>query len=167
MIHHVSIPARDPRAAAEALAELIAGRCYPFPGPVPGAFMAVSGDAHGSMIEVYPENAVFRPGQGEAEVIAATGAPLGEHAFHLLLSVPVDEATVQRVGARMGWRTQRCGRGEQAAGKPLFEVIELWVDNRLMIEVATPEMVPAYASLMQFDKLDGFFAEMGGMPTAA
>lgn len=166
MIHHVSIPARDPHAAAEALAELMRGKCYPFPGPVPGAFMAVSGDAHGTMIEVYPETAVFRPGEGTEEVVASVGAPIGEHAFHLLLSVPVDAAAVARIGARMGWRTQRCGRGEKASGEVLFEVIELWVDNRLLIEVATPEMLPAYADLFRFEVLDDFFAKARGMAEA-
>jgi len=41
MIRHVSIPARDPRHVATVLAEVMQGRVYPFPGPVPGAFMAV------------------------------------------------------------------------------------------------------------------------------
>src|SRR5215831_15501890 len=54
MIHHVSIPAREPQHVAEVLAELMGGKCFPF-GPLEGAFMAASGDAHGTMIEVYPE----------------------------------------------------------------------------------------------------------------
>jgi hypothetical protein len=53
MIHHVSIPARDPRHVAEVLAELMGGQCHPF-GPLEGAFMATSGDTYGTMIEVYP-----------------------------------------------------------------------------------------------------------------
>jgi hypothetical protein len=51
MIHHVSIPAREPRHVAVVLAELMGGQCYPF-GPLEGAFMAMSGDTHGTMIEV-------------------------------------------------------------------------------------------------------------------
>jgi hypothetical protein len=39
MIHHVSIPAREPRHVAEVLAELMGGKCHPF-GPLEGAFMA-------------------------------------------------------------------------------------------------------------------------------
>jgi hypothetical protein len=42
MIHHVSIPAREPQHVAEVLAELMGGKCYPF-GPLEGAFMAASG----------------------------------------------------------------------------------------------------------------------------
>lgn len=158
MIHHVSIPAREPARVADALAELMGGRAFPFPGPVPGGFMAVSGDEHGTMIEVYPENIVFRPGKDDEQVVPMIGAPLQDHAFHLLLSVPVDQDTVSRIGRRMGWRTQLCGRGESGK-EALFHVIELWVENRLLIEVATPEMVPAYASLIQFAPLDGFFAQ--------
>jgi hypothetical protein len=30
MIHHVSIPAREPRHVAEVLAELMGGKCHPF-----------------------------------------------------------------------------------------------------------------------------------------
>ena len=52
MIHHVSIRAREPEHVAQVLAELMAGKCYPF-GPLEGAYMAASGDQHGSMIEVY------------------------------------------------------------------------------------------------------------------
>jgi hypothetical protein len=45
MIHHVSIPAREPRRVAEVLAELMGGSCHPF-GPLEGAFFVVmSGDA--------------------------------------------------------------------------------------------------------------------------
>ena len=55
MIHHVSIPAKDPKHVADVLAELMHGRAYPFPGSIANSFMAVSGDAHGTMIEVYPE----------------------------------------------------------------------------------------------------------------
>jgi hypothetical protein len=36
MIHHVSIPAREPQHVAEVLAELMGGKCYPF-GPLEGA----------------------------------------------------------------------------------------------------------------------------------
>ena len=41
MIHHVSIPAREPQRVAEVLAELMGGKCFPF-GPLEGAFMAAS-----------------------------------------------------------------------------------------------------------------------------
>ena len=106
MIHHVSISARDPKHVADVLAELMKGRAYPFPGGVADSFMAVSGDEHGSMIEVYPENVALVPGQDDGQVRAAYDAKPGYVPFHLLLSVPVDRATVERIGEREGWRTQ-------------------------------------------------------------
>ena len=40
----------------EVLAEIMHGNCHPFPGQIADSFMAVSGDEHGTMIEVYPED---------------------------------------------------------------------------------------------------------------
>jgi hypothetical protein len=48
--------------------QLMNGRCYPFPGRVKNSFIAVDGDAHGSMIEVYPETITLQPGDGDAPV---------------------------------------------------------------------------------------------------
>jgi len=161
MIHHVSIAARQPRHVAEVLAELMNGRAYPFPGGIADSFMAVSGDAHGSMIEVYPEDVVLQPGTGDSQVTAGhTDAP--RHVpFHLLLSVPVDRATVQRIGDREGWRTRLFGRG--APGQPpVFHVIEFWIENRLMVEVATPDMVAEYTERMHPSKLAEVFPAVAG-----
>jgi hypothetical protein len=64
MIHHVSLPARDPLHVAGILAEMLGGRAFHFPGPLADAAMAVSGDPHGTMIEVYPDTVIMMPGEG-------------------------------------------------------------------------------------------------------
>ena len=145
MIHHVSIPAREPRRVAEVLAELMRGHVSPF-APVAGAFAAVTSDEHGTMIEVYPEQTAMLPGEGDNPVgfVENDRAPRG-WAFHLLLSTPLDEGQVLRIGEREGWRAKRFGRG-QRGGPPSFHVIEFWLEDRLMIEVATPEMTREYLS---------------------
>ena len=108
MIHHISIPARDPRHVAEVLAELLRGRAYPFSGALPGAYMAVSGDAHGTMIEVYPETVVLTPGRGEDQSIFLDTAKFGAGmsptsvGFHALVSLPLDREEIERIGAREG-----------------------------------------------------------------
>jgi hypothetical protein len=163
VIHHVSIPARNPRHVAEVLAELFVGRAYPFAGRLPGAFMAVSGDPHGTMVEVYPESIVLEPGTGEGEAIFADGSKAGSPApgpswpFHALISVPRERVEIERIGEREGWRTKFLGRG--APGQPpAFHVIEFWIENRLMLEVVTKPMAAAYAGILQFEPLDRFFA---------
>jgi len=159
MIHHVSISAKDPKHVAEVLAELMAGRCYPFPGGIADSFMAVSGDEHGSMIEVYPEGVTLLPGSDDTtQARAKYDATPGYVPFHLLLSVPVDRATVERIGGREGWRTRYFGRGAPGQ-KPFFHVIEFWLENRVMVEVATPDMVAEYTRMFRRETLDAMFSK--------
>jgi hypothetical protein len=74
------------------------------------------------MIEVYPETVMLQPGEGDAPVQQVHDKPLGYWPFHLLLSVPIDRATVERIGAREGWRTRLFGRGSPGM-PPVFHVI--------------------------------------------
>jgi hypothetical protein len=146
MIHHVSISAHDPKHVAEVLAELMNGRCYPFPGGVADSFMAVSFDEHIALV----------PGRDDRQVGTLKDARADYAPFHMLLSVPVDRATVERIGEREGWRTRYFGRGAPGE-KPVFHVIEFWVENRLMIEVATPDMVEEYTRVIQREALEAAF----------
>jgi hypothetical protein len=159
MIHHISIPARDPVHVAAVLAELLGGRAYPFPGPLPGARMAVSGDPHGTMIEVYPETIMMAPGEGEAPVTYApapgTTMP-APAAFHALLSVPHDRAAIEAIGARAGWRTKFFDRA--APGRPpVFHVIELWVENRILLEIVPADTIGIYERYMQLARMDALY----------
>jgi hypothetical protein len=158
MIHHVSISARQPQHVAEVLAELMHGRCYPFPGGVADSFMAVSGDEHGSMVEVYPEDTTLSPGQGESQVTGLRGQTMPPTCpFHFLLSVPASREEVERIGAREGWRTKLFGRGAPGQ-KPFFHVIEFWLENRLMVEVAPADLIGEYTRLMRPEAVQNRFA---------
>jgi hypothetical protein len=148
MIHHISIPAREPQHVAEVLAELMGGRCVPF-GPLEGAFMATSGDAHGTMIEVYPDQATLDiPDSDDQVVFGKNQVPPHTWPFHAFLSVPLETERVEQIGAREGWRAKVFGRGMQGH-KPFFHVIEFWLENRLMIEVAPPAMVQEYQDFLK------------------
>jgi hypothetical protein len=148
MIHHVSIPAREPHHVAEVLAELMGGKCYPF-GPLEGAYMAASGDDHGSMIEVYPDRATLDiPDTDDQVVFGENGSPPQTWPFHVFLSVPREPEEIERIGAREGWRAKTFGRGMQGH-KPFFHVIEFWLENRLMIEVVSPAMVREYEDFLK------------------
>ncbi len=146
MIHHVSIPAADPKHVAEVLAELMSGRSYPFPALIPGSFMAVSGDEHATMIEVYP---------ADDHVVPLRNVPV---ASHVLLSVPAEHNAIMGVGAREGWRTQIHGRGVPGQD-PFFYVIELWIENRIMLELVPEDMMEEYIEQIQIPVLDRYFAQ--------
>jgi hypothetical protein len=148
MIHHVSIPAREPQHVAEVLAELMGGKCFPF-GPLEGAFMAASDDAHGTMIEVYPESATLDiPDRDDQVVFGENRSPPQTWPFHVLLSVPLEPEQVGRIGAREGWRAKTFGCGMQGH-EPFFHVIEFWLENRLMIEVVSPAMAREYLDFLK------------------
>jgi len=161
-IRHVSIPAAAPAHVADVLAELMGGRAFLFPGNIRAAHMAVSGDAIGTMVEVYPDTVAGEPGEGDAP--GREGANPNPPAYwpcHLLMETSLDEAGVLAIGAREGWRTRRFGRGKPGA-PPVFEVIEMWLENRFLIEWATADMVGDYERAYQFG-----FLEQAGIPAHA
>ena len=167
VIHHFSFPARDPARVARVLAELIGGRAYRFPGPLPGAAMAVSGDRHGTMIEIYPESVVMAPGDGEAPVAYRNAPGERSHAgFHALLSVPHDRATIERIGQAAGWRTKFFSRAAPGL-PPVFHVVEVWVENRLLLEVVPADMIEVYETYMQIGRMDALDLSLNPQPSHA
>ena len=128
MIHHISIPARDPVRVAAVLAELMNGR--------------LAGRSHGDERRSarhddrsLSDTITLPPGGDEAQVAFIPGTSASYVGFHALMSVPLDRAAIERIGMREGWRTRFFGRG--APGKPpAFHLLEFWVENRIMLELA-------------------------------
>jgi len=145
MIHHVSIPAREPERVARVLAELLGGYAGPFIGPMPGAWVVYQEDGFGTGIEVYDERTMLVPAQGDAMGETQLGEPPEAVAFHALISVKADRATIERIGAREGWRTRHFWRGPP--GRRLFELYEFWVENRVMLEIVTEDMLQSYVRI--------------------
>jgi hypothetical protein len=145
MIFHASIPADRPEHVADVLAELWKGEAFRFP-PIPGAYVAMAGDERGSTIEVYPRTMVIAPGDGDAMCkpqVAASKEALS--CFHMAIATPLSADEVIAIGQREGWRAVRCNRGG------FFDVIELWIENCLLVEVMTEEMQRDYQSRVNFD----------------
>ena len=146
MIHHISIPARDPGHVAKVLAELMQGYAGPFVGPIPGAYAAYANDAHGSGVEVYPDSTVLLRRDGDGPIgTRKPGEDLPQHAFHALMSVPSQRGDIERIGEREGWHTRHHWRGPP--GVRLFELYEFWVENRVMLELVTADMLPPYVAI--------------------
>lgn len=165
MIHHVSIPARDPQHVAKVLSELTGWAARPFLGPVPGAIMLLAEDGHGTGIEIYPDGTTMAPGEGVDQIHFGRGQSPALFPFHILLSLDTDRETIQRLGEREGWRTLNCWRGPPE--HPVFELIEFWIENRVMIEVATPDMLPNYVRTATAAAHDDFLAHAPGAPAHA
>jgi hypothetical protein len=137
MIHHLSITARQPQRVAQVLAELWRGQAYPFP-MYPGSFIAFGGDGHGTAIEVYPLGTELVPGHSDLPHLKPDQAVSPYTATHAAVSVPLEQPEIERIAAREGWQSLLGQRG------PFFQVVELWVENRVLLELLTPEMKRQY-----------------------
>ena len=156
MIHHLSIPAEDPRRVAGVLAELFGGVSIPFP-PIPGAFLAVAMDSHGTGVEVYPADTAIEPGGPMGARAGRTDRPARHGAVHFALSVDRQIGEIEAIAAREGWACHVCDRGGD------FGVVELWIENRFMVELLPPAFAARYlACTGRFAKVENPAALMAG-----
>jgi hypothetical protein len=138
MIFHASIPADNPERVAEVIAEIWGGEAFRFP-PWPGAYVAIAGDDRGTTCEVYPRQQTMARGEGDAPCFPQVDeSPSQFTVHHIAVMTSKSEEEVLNIARREGWRGVRCSRGH------FFDVIELWVENRMLVEVLTPEMQADY-----------------------
>lgn len=138
MIFHASIDADEPRRVADFLARLWNGRVLPFPAVIDGSWIVLAGDDHGSAIEVYPRGTELVPADGDADAYGVKRAPALGTATHLAIATPLSTEEVMLLANSERWIAKYRRRGG------MFGVIELWVENRLMIEALTDEMQAEY-----------------------
>jgi hypothetical protein len=139
MMIHASIPADEPERVARVIAELWRGTCSAFP-PLPGVFIARADDDRGTQVEVGPRGRVGAPGEHAVELRDAL-APSDYSEVHLNIASPLSDEEVLAIGAREGWTTRYCDRGG------VFKLIELWVENKFMIEVMNDHEWGRYKAL--------------------
>ncbi|NJL42060.1 MAG: hypothetical protein HC840_15025 [Leptolyngbyaceae cyanobacterium RM2_2_4] len=154
MIHHISIAVSNPLHVAQVLAELWQGEVAPFPAHE-GSYMVLPLDVHGTLIELLPRGTELVPGrENEATQFENNLNPSAYTATHAAISVPVSEEEIRAIAQRESWRVVRCDR------EGYFEVIELWVENHLLIELLPPAIAPRYLSFMHPQALKSFLTNM-------
>ena len=138
MIHHASLPAKDPKSTAEALARILGGEAMPFP-VVTGAWMAWSSDGV-TELEILPHTlgGIPNPVAGKEPVMIRIEIGNRLSAWHVAISTQVRADEIVRIAREAGWRAEICDR----AG--YFTLVEIWVDGFTMIEVLDPEMLAQY-----------------------
>lgn len=169
MINHISIAVNEPERVANVLAELWNGEVFPFP-PAPNSFFVIANDGKGTAVEVTPIDTILIPGEGlpseenfdinvrteqyEAQFVKSEFVPQYVPT-HLNINTELSEAEVKEIARREGWRVLTCNRAEG-----LFQLIEIWVENRFMLEVMTPEQTKRYVEITQ----PSFLAQAFQMP---
>lgn len=145
---HVSINAEDPEHVAGFLAQLMGGRALPFP-PFPDSWIAFTERDDGSAIEVYPLTHTLRA--GEAQIACDVGAPVAGRTFvHAAIASPLTRVRITEQADAEGWLARTCNRGP-------FECVEVWLENRLLVEVLDPAMQEDYRSGMTADRWAAMF----------
>lgn len=133
---HVSIGAGEPERVARFLAVLIGGEALPFP-PFPDSWIAFAAQDDGTAIEVYP--LTHRLTIGPDTVACEVGAPDGRPTFaHVAIRSGLGRHEILELGEAEGWTTRVCNRGP-------FECVEIWLEDRLLVEVLDPAMQRDYA----------------------
>lgn len=153
MLHHISIAVQNPLHVAEVFAEIWHGQVMPFP-PNPGSYLAVAGDEFGTMIEFYPMGTELIPNAYEGQAGFQMNSQITQYtSVHAAISVPMSLEEIERIGDREGWRVFPANRDG------IFDVIEFWVENRLMIELLTPTMAQKYLNAFSPEQLRIFAAQ--------
>jgi hypothetical protein len=97
-------------------------------------------------IELHPFGTAFFPGETTQD--AGQLQPYAEatpySANHTAISVPTSIDQLQAIADRAGWRMVHCRRGGN-----YFDVIEFWLENQLLIELLSPEIVDQYLMFME------------------
>ncbi|RCJ24655.1 hypothetical protein A6770_03045 [Nostoc minutum NIES-26] len=138
MIHHISIAVNNPHHVAQVLAEILKAEAVSF-FPNPGSYMVIPFDEHGTVIELYPLGSQIQPGESDEQCVFVNNAITSRFTdIHAAISVSTSQEEIEQIGVREGWRVIPCNRDS------FFDVIEFWVENRLMIELLTPDMTSQY-----------------------
>lgn len=139
MIHHISIPAKDTFNVANVLSEIFDGTVTDF-RPTENAYMVWFGDEFGSAVEVYPEDVQLIPGDEEQPCQFDKGNELQYTAVHAAMSISKSREEIYKIAKKENWHAAEFVRGS-------FAVIEFWIENKLMLELLTSDMVEEYLTL--------------------
>ncbi|MDP4015205.1 MAG: SRPBCC domain-containing protein [Candidatus Nanopelagicales bacterium] len=141
MLHHVSIAAKETKLVAQTIAELTNGKVGEL-GPWPDGYIVWASDEAGTAIEIYPHGTELAPDDADGEVrfchnyFAPDRSPT-----HAAISVSKTIEEVVQIARRVGWRCVQLDRGG-------FNVLELWIENNVLFEVMTQDMLAAYLGVV-------------------
>ena len=142
------------------LADLIGGRVSRF-GPWPGGYIAWVPDATGTAIEVYPAGTELSPDDGGGQAhFAHNYFAQRLTATHAALSVDRTEDEIAATADAAGWRCARLDRGG-------FDVIEVWIENRVMLEVMTPAMTTRYLKVINAPRIEATGTDFNSLTLSA
>jgi hypothetical protein len=163
VLYHLSLNAKDTDRVAAVLAELLGGTVVRSPSPPfdPQSRFVCCWDDRGTMVEVGPWDVAFAPADDVQSDIVPSPTPERNY-FHGLFLARVPVERILEIAAREGWPCALCDNGP-------FQVVNLWLEGRQLIELTTPELLPDYLATFgpaNRDHLDGQLRELEAVVTA-
>jgi hypothetical protein len=152
-IAHASIPADDPKRAAEVLAEIMSGEAMPFPPGGADSWMAWSGDG-AVEIEISRRGLAMTYGPEQAEW-RSDGVSRRLSEAHIALCVDRPATDVLSIAQAAGWPARHCDRGGG-----IFSLTEVWVEGSFMIEVLDPDQAAQYRARVTPQSWKQFLKQM-------
>lgn len=145
---HLSINADYPEEAATFLASVMGGVAMPFP-PFPDSWIAFTEQDDGTAVEVYPTTHVLEPGTEQISCEIKAREP-GTTFVHVALSATLHRSEIISLAAEKDWIARTCNRGP-------FECVEVWLENRLLVELLDAEMQQDYRKGMTVENWASMF----------
>ena len=142
-IAHASIPAADPKAAAEILSEMVGGEALRFP-PGDGKIE----------LEVVKRDHVLTYDADQGNWIAREAGDRRSEA-HLAICVDRPAAEIIAIGQRAGWPVRHCERGGG-----VFSLTEVWVEGDFMLEFLDPAQTARYEEVVTLENWKRFLPMM-------
>lgn len=141
---HLSISADDPKGVAGFLAQVMGGEVMPFP-PFPDCWIAFAAENDVTAIEVYPTTHVLKAGSNR--IACDVGERDATSTFvHAAIGSRVEAAEVLELATTNGWQSRVCNCGP-------FRCIEVWLENRLLVELLDGAMREDYREGMTTSKV--------------
>jgi hypothetical protein len=72
--------------------------------------------------------------------------------FHAAISVSTTQEKIEEIAIREGWLVRFCDRGP-------FQVVEFWVENKLMLELLPPILAAKYLEFANPQNFEAFFSQ--------
>lgn len=142
MIFHVSIPALQPEHVSGVIARLLDGEDFSFHA-FPDGRIVVVGDEHGTAVEVYSHKAELDIGDTMVKA-RRNRYPSDRSASHFAIATDLSDDDIHAICKEQGWLSRRCDRGP-------FELIEVWIENRFLMELLPPDCQAQYRAAMTLD----------------
>lgn len=140
MFHYISMSVDNPFHVAQVLAEIWRGQIRTLVD-YPDSYVVLADDEHGTTIELVPSGTEIIPGKNKFQYQQNNNTQSPFSAVHIATSVAAKRHEIEQIATREGWHCSVGYRGQ-------FKLIELWVENKFLLELMPSTIVAKYVNSM-------------------